>query len=98
MNHHLIHNLKFYQPSSTIIDEFRMKYLNLKEISLEYIRNKSLDAYMIAIWMYNIEHNERLNRIKQIENKLNELHIKYFNKHKEIQLIEYKIQTLRKNS
>lgn len=54
------------------MNEFRMKYLNLYEISCEYIRKKSFDAYMIAIWMHSIEENERLRQL-EIENRLKEI-------------------------
>jgi hypothetical protein len=82
------------------MDEFRMKYSNLKEISSEYIRNKSFDAYAIAIWMHNIEDRIKQPQIeneKQLEKKLNQLYINLSNKQKEIQLIEHKIKTLKKN-
>ena len=70
INHQLIHNLKSYRPSSIVMDEFRMKYSNLIEISPEYIRTKSFDAYLISIWLHQIDENERLNRIKQTETQL----------------------------
>jgi hypothetical protein len=45
VNHQLIHTLEFYRPLPVVM---RMKYSNLREISSEYIRTKSFDAYMIA--------------------------------------------------
>jgi hypothetical protein len=105
MHHKLIPAMEFYRPSSTVIDEFRKKYSNLEAISPEYIRKKSFDAYAIAVWMHNIEGNERLNRIKQphienqkrLENKLNQLYTNLSNKQKELQIIGQKIKTLKKN-
>ncbi|CAF0720761.1 unnamed protein product [Rotaria sp. Silwood1] len=103
INPNLIRKIQFYQPSSTIMNEFRIKFFHLNEISLEYIRNKSLDAYTIAIWIYNIEKNERLKQLqqpeienqKELKNKLIELNLNLFNKQKEIQLSEDKIKTLK---
>ena len=100
-HHHLYQN----QPSAAVMDEFRMKYFNLKEISPEYIRNKSLDAYLIAIWMHNIEENERLHRIKQpqierrkqLENKLIQLNLNLVNKQKEIETIAYRQGSIQSN-
>ena len=94
-----------YQPSSNVMNEFRVKYFHLKEISPEYLRKKSLDAYFISIWMQNIEENERLNRIQQpqienqkrLEKELIQLKINLSSKQKEIELIENKIQNLKKN-
>ncbi|CAF3317939.1 unnamed protein product, partial [Rotaria sp. Silwood2] len=102
LNHNLIPKIKFYQPSSTVLDEFRINFFHLNEISLEYIQNKSFDAYTIANWIHNIENTDRLKRLKQpeienqkqLKNKLNELNLNLFNKQKEIQLIENKIETV----
>lgn len=99
--HHLFQN----QPSATVIDEFRMKYFNLKGISPEYIREKSFDAYLIAIWMYNIEENERSHRIKQpqiehrkqLENQLIQLNLNLVNKQKEIELIAHRQGLIQSN-
>jgi len=33
VNHNLIQTIKFYQPSSTVMNGFRIKYSNLKEIA-----------------------------------------------------------------
>ena len=98
VNQQLIRTMDSYQPSTIVMNEFRMKYLNLKEISLEYLPKKSFDAYNIAIWIHNIVENEHLNRIKQseIENELSQLYINRSNKQKEIQLIEQKIKALKK--
>ncbi|CAF4298459.1 unnamed protein product [Rotaria sp. Silwood2] len=67
LNHNLIRKIQFYQPSSTVLDEFRINFFHLNEISLEYIQNKSFDAYTIAIWIHNIENTDRLKRLKQPE-------------------------------
>jgi hypothetical protein len=99
------HNLFRNQSSTAAMDEFRIKYVNLLEVSPKYIRTKSLDAYLIALWMHNIEENERLNRIrqpqienkKQLEKQLIQLNTNLLNKQKEIQLTEDKIKTLKKN-
>jgi hypothetical protein len=103
MNHNLFQTIQFYQPSSIIMDEFRMKYSNLTEISPDYIRNKSSDAYAIALWMHNIVENERLNRLKQpqienqkqLETKLIHLNTNLSTRQKEIQLTEDKIKSLK---
>lgn len=80
-----------------------MKYSNLTEISPDYIRNKSSDAYAIALWMHNIVENERLNRLKQpqienqqqLETKLIHLNRNLSTLQKEIQLTEDKIKSLK---
>ena len=99
------HHLKSYQPSSTVMDEFRQKYANGIEISPEYIRTKSFDAYLIAVWVQQIDENERFHRMRhahlvnqrEIEMKLKELHRQSTNKYAEIQIIDQRIRSLKKN-
>ncbi|CAF0908211.1 unnamed protein product [Adineta steineri] len=91
--YNFIEKLQIYQPSSIVINEFRIKYSNLKEISPDYIRNKSFDAYNISIWLQNFIENDRLFRFqqsqiddkKQLEHRLNQFHINLTNKQKELQ-------------
>lgn len=104
-NHQFIDHLKSYRPSSMVMDEFRLKYTNSNEISPEYIRTKSIDAYLIVLWMHEIDDNELFNRMKsahlneqnRVEMKLNELQRQSANKSKEIQLINETIRNLKKN-
>ncbi|CAF1141718.1 unnamed protein product [Adineta steineri] len=100
--HNFIEKLQFYQPSSVVINEFRIKYSNLKEISPDYIRNKSFDAYIISIWLQNFIENDRLFRFqqsqiddkKQLEHQLDQLHINLTNKQKELQSTEVDLSKL----
>ena len=104
-NCNLMEVLKSYQPSSMTMDQFRTKFVHLHEISQEYVRTKSSDAYAMAIWMHNMEKFERLNRIRQreiesqqqLQSKLIELNINLSYKQKEMQFIKDKIKTLKKN-
>lgn len=98
-------HLKSFHPSSTVMDEFRQKYGNSIEISPEYIRTKSFDAYLIAVWIQQIDENEQFHRMRrahldsqrEIEMKLKELHRQSTNKHAEIQIIDQQIRSLKKN-
>lgn len=52
VNHRFIHTIKTYRPSSIVLDEFRMNYSNLEQLSLDSIRKKSFDAYLVACWIF----------------------------------------------
>lgn len=101
-NHDL---LKSYYPSSTIMDEFRLKYTNAIDISPEYIRTKSFDAYLIAIWIQQIDENERFHRMRdahlenqrEIERKSKELHRQSTDNYAQIQIIDQQMTNLKKN-
>ncbi|UJR26299.1 hypothetical protein I4U23_007637 [Adineta vaga] len=91
-NEKFIQIIRNYQPSETIMDEFRTKFSNLQDISSDYIRHKSSDAYKISLWMHNLVENQRLNRIKQLqlEGEIFQLNIDLSTSKKEIESIEEK--------
>lgn len=92
-----------HSPSPNDLDIFRTKFLHLKEISPAFVRHKSVDAHLIAVWMSQIEENDRVRRAQvehdqqqqQWQATIVEDNKKLSSRQQEIQLIEHKLTSLK---
>ena len=92
-----------HSPSPDGLDVFRTKFLHLKEISPAFVRDKSVDAHLIAVWMSQIEENDRVRRAQvehdqqqqQWQAKIVDDNKKLSSRKQEIELIEHKLASLK---
>ncbi|CAF1087608.1 unnamed protein product [Adineta ricciae] len=96
-NSNFVKTIQKHHLSQEKLLEFEQKFSRLPELSSDYIRHKSSDAYQICLWLHHYledEHNSRTQQL-QIEKELLQLNIDLSTTQKQIDRLQEKIKTFK---